>query len=219
MSLKRVVGIVAVASLVASSAAASSIKISDGVNEVTIADGGVGDLNPIAGAVTFSGAVGLWIINVTTGITYPVLGSVTEPVMDFNDISVLSSGGGTLTLWFSETGFGPTSTSVETSIGGTTGGTVSYQAFSGTALFEEGALLTTFTSNTLAFNNTSSGTLASGAGPYSLTQKVQLTHSAGGVSSYNANLSVEPKPVPDGGMTLSLLGLAMVGLAALRRRL
>jgi hypothetical protein len=54
-------------------------------------------------------------------------------------------------------------------------------------------------------------------GPFSLTSKISITHGAGvrqKKTSFDASLTV-----PDGGVTLSMLGAALLGMGLLRRKL
>ena len=152
--------------------------------------------------------------------------------MKLYDVSLSSSlTGGTLNIWFSEEGFGPTGSVATSSISGISGGTTTYNTYQGTYNPAQGTSLfqTTTSLESLSFGKgdfSGSGTevLTNTTGPYSLTQQVTITH-AGGVklSSFEASLSVSGSgggvSVPDGGMTLSLLGLALVGMAAFRRAL
>ncbi len=59
--------------------------------------------------MTYIGSLGCWLdINITTGNTYPDIGSLSYPVLDLKDVSLEAYYSGTLTIMFSETGFGPT---------------------------------------------------------------------------------------------------------------
>jgi hypothetical protein len=182
---------------------------------VTVADGGFGDANPLAGVVTYIGAVGpTWLLNVTTGTSKPFAGSATKPEMDLNSVDATSLAGGTLIVRFSDDFFGPNSGSAIAGIGGTTVGTVGYTTWADAAnvLFATSISLTGIGPLTGAFSGTDSGALSLGY-PYSLTQEAIIRHSAGGLSSFNATLTV-----PDGGLTIALLGFALVGVEGLRRK-
>lgn len=214
--------------LAAVAADAGTIKISDGFSTLIITDqdfttddGTPADLSDQPGVVSFMGVLGSWTFNMTSGITKPALGSSTAPVMELHDISLSSSTtGGTLTIWFSEVGFGPTAPVAETVIGGVAEGKIKFETFKGVALFEESQALSSSTFNSGYFGGTESVALGNSDGPYSLTQKVTITHKAGAkVSSFHAIISASPAAVPDGGATLSLLGLGLVGVAFLRQRL
>src|SRR5215470_20305752 len=113
----------------APAAAVATLYLSDGINPaVTIVDGGLGDMNPAAGVVTFIGAIGVWTVNVSTGISNSPF-----PHIDLNIID-MSSGAGTstLTIKFGDTDFslgaGPHTVSLGSAIGGTTDGSVTWQA-------------------------------------------------------------------------------------------
>ena len=55
--------------------AATIIELSDGVTTQTVVDQGPGDLSLTPGVVVFSGVVGVFNVNVTTGLSKPLLGS------------------------------------------------------------------------------------------------------------------------------------------------
>src|SRR5687768_9533577 len=68
------------------------LTTSDGV--VTVSDGGVGDLAPQPGAVVLLSPLGAaWSVNVTTGLSNPMIGSATQPQLDLNSVNVTSVGG------------------------------------------------------------------------------------------------------------------------------
>jgi hypothetical protein len=199
--------------------AVPTLQLTDGVTTVTIEDMSGSDFNPTVGAVTFIGSVGNFSLNGTTGISKPVLGSATLPSLDLSSVEVSGpSGGGTLTIRFSDDFFGPTLGGVTASIGGTTpiGGTVLYSTFADASNvpFGTSTLLTTQGPfGGPAFSGTTFANL--GLLSFSLTQEVVISHSSPGlVTSFNAEL----KAVPDGGSTVAFLGAVLVGLESFRRR-
>jgi hypothetical protein len=199
--------------------AVPTLRLTYGANTVEIADASGSDSNPLAGAVTFIGPLGNFFLNVSTGISKPVLGSATLPSMDLSSVDVSGPSGGTLTILFSDDFFGPTFGGVTASIGGTTGGTVLYSTYADASnvLFGMSTLLTTqgaFTGP--AFSGTTFADL--GLPSFSLTQEVVISHGSAGATSFNAELKAAPKAVPDGGSTAALLGAVLVGLESLRRR-
>jgi len=171
------------------------------------------------GVVTYNAALGsIWTVNVTTGLTKPLLGDSDNPSMDLNSINVstpqaqpqYSRSGRLLApvdywldITFTDTGFGVgMPATILADIGGTTSGTVLYQTLM------DGNLMTSMLFNTTPFSGSDSAA-AWMPDDFSLTQYVRITHKSDQTrsTSFNATLNV-----PDGGMTLSLLGTAMLAL-------
>jgi len=93
-----------------------------------ITDNGPGDINPAVGALTFNNGVGSFIVNVTTGLSKPLIGGVSDlGQIDLNSVNVLTSEPGTLRLTLEDTGYlaGPGST---LHVLGTVGGTLNAPA-------------------------------------------------------------------------------------------
>src|SRR3954468_23837829 len=88
------------------------LKLSDATDlaSVTIMDNGAGDLSPELGVVTFAGKVGEFSVNVSTGVSRPVLGSGLLPQMDLNSFDAKLSGSkaDVLTIQLTDTGWGST---------------------------------------------------------------------------------------------------------------
>jgi len=97
--------------------------LENNTNFISVFDNQAGDINALTGVVTYSGTIGNdWFVNVTTGITDPVLTG-----MDLNSVNVSSTSAAStnLKMWFfDEQGFVPDTML----IGGTTTGTVTYNA-------------------------------------------------------------------------------------------
>jgi hypothetical protein len=186
-----------------------------------IEDQGLGDINAALGAVTFSGSVDNFSVNVTTGITKPVIGSPGEPRMDLNSVNV-SNGDGTLAIWWSDNDFtlgGPLS--FESLIGGTTDGSV--EAWT---LLDQGngisyPLNQVWTD--LLYNNTfSAGAFSDQAAvsfdpatPYGLTLVTLITHSGQGqITSFDFEVNAAvPEPA-----SMLMLGFGLIGLAGVARK-
>lgn len=196
--------------------AVPTMKISDGISTITVSDNLAGDANAAAGLVTWVGSIGVWNINVNTGVTKPAFGNADNPYMDLNFVNGSSSGAGTLTIWFSETDFTKNGTAAAR-IGGTValGGTVSYETYYDTAnaLFGNSGALTNQGPFAGAFSASATGGPVIDPNVYSLTQKITITHGQAGVSSGDAELTV-----PDSGSTIALLGAALATLGLISRR-
>ncbi len=193
------------------------LRLTSGADSVTITDNGAGDSSGVLGVVSFSGALGgsTWQVNVTTGITTPVIGNDTDnPRMDLNSVNVSTSTAGTLVLEWSATDFnGMEGVAFTSGIGGTTDGSVLLETFldaSNTAFGQATQLTSQGPFAPVAFASTVGGLAgAPTSGQYSLTQKVTITHTAGGqISSFDAELTGQ---VPEPG-TVFLFGTGLAGL-------
>ena len=200
-----------------SAEAAIQLTLSSGGSTVTVDDGGIGDSNPAAGLITYIGAVGGWTFNVTTG---SIVGSP-NPLIDLNSVNTTLSapqvGANALTMTFSGTDFN-LAPGVFASIGGTLAGghSLDYSAYySNTNTLNA---LTSQIGSTLSFGPGgafagSTAAVAIGGGLYSLTQRVVLSATANGTSSFDANVMPVPEPA-----SLMLLGSGMLGVARMVRR-
>ena len=217
--------------------ATATLRLSDGVNTVVIGDGSGSDGSSPAGVVSYAGSLGGsdTTYRITAGVTKPLIGSAGSPRFTLNDVTVIG-GTGLLIIDFSETDFGPVPiTTLFASIGGTTNSSVSYQVFAdpGDQLFglayqvtDQGPL-TASPGGSSSFGGALGGGDASGLLPgfanFSLTQRVIIQQSGATPDDTGFTATVLASPttlndsVPDGGSTLLLLGLAMLGLAGGRR--
>src|SRR5437588_12407947 len=85
--------------------AAATMTLSDGVNPtVIVIDNIPPDLAPGTGILLASTTVGVWQV-VVGGVTKPVFGSASNPIMDIN-VQARSTDAGTLTVTFSDNDFG-----------------------------------------------------------------------------------------------------------------
>ncbi len=190
-----------------------TLSLNDGSNSVTVQDGGVNDSNPAAGVVTWIGSIGVWTVNVTTGLGYPALGNLSWPHLDLNSVNI-SSQAGTLTMLLTQGGFtSPPPPAFLYSIGGTTQGNVTAYACAGMALGDcEDVQLGPFSPT--SFSGDAGFQLFDPGEDYSVGIKVILNHGQAGVSSFDAQVNSVPEPG-----TYALIGAGLLGLGLLRRRL
>lgn len=218
---KKALAVLTLGSLVGLSAhqaqGALMISLENGASTVTVTDNGAGDTDPTVGSVSFIGAVGDFDVNVTTGISKPLVGSSIQPILNLDSVNVSSAASGTLEIRMTSTDFtGPIGVAVPTTLdfGGTTNGTASIDAFvdTGNILFGTATPAGSLGAFGPGPFDDSVGGLASLTAPYSATLEATIVHDdPGDVTSFGAEFRVVPEPG-----SLALLGLG--GLLIARRR-
>jgi hypothetical protein len=111
--------------------AALILRLTSGADSVTVTDGDANDACPLLGCVTYIGDVGVFTVNVSTGLSDPLLGGDSFAQMDLNSVN-LSTSTGTLLIEFTDTDFAATgSGTLVGDVGGTvgTGGTAEFWAY------------------------------------------------------------------------------------------
>lgn len=185
------------------------------------------DLYAEQGLIGFSGAVGDFQMNVTTGFSAPLLG--TEGRMDLFNVS-FSGGSGSLTVELWDTGFETQGddTRFQTLFGGTTDGLIeiaSYadndaDAFGTDYLLAFGVFDGSPTSNGIAFSSdqTTDLSVAELSGDYAMGIRATITHSLGDVTSFDVDLqSGTAVPEPTSAL-MAILVVFGCGLCRLPRR-
>lgn len=111
-----------------------ALWISDYSNTIIIYDNMAGDLSPQVGAVSFVGTLGNWDLNVVSAITYPILGSQSNPDFDLSSQNTSSAAvPGSLIVAASALGYNPAPNQGATlTVGGTTKGIVSFYVWTDT---------------------------------------------------------------------------------------
>lgn len=175
-------------------------------HSVSITDSTAGDQNSTVGAVTWSGTLGNWLLNVSTGVSKPALGGPTSPTMDLDSVNAVSLTGGTLKITFTDDSFTQSGVA-DAKIGGTSDGSVLYRTF------VNGNPLTSESFSSDPFSGSAAGVVHGGPS-YSLTQEVDITQQGRGITSFNALVQV-----PEGGIAPGLLGLLWAGAEVVRRRI
>jgi len=152
--------------------------------------------------------LGVFNINTTSGFTKPAVGSAAAPEIDISSFNNATAAG-TLTITFSEDGFTGFPGTVVADFGGTQmNGNIT------NTVLQNGMLVTTIGPlSAHGFSGSAIGNLTGGV-PYSLTQSVVMNFTRASNKSFDAHVGVA---VPDGGMTVTLLGLGLAGLAGVGR--
>jgi len=182
--------------------------------ELQIADSGgdyigQGSINySTPGEATYQGSLDGWSFTIISAATAPAAGTLASPYMDLN-MSINSKGSGSLVLTFSGQNYTLAGSSTLNS--GSTSLTGTFQAYGGSSdnLNDESQALLGTALNLGSYQSVAGGSISST--DYSLTEVVTVTGGTPGSTD-------EILSVPDGGMTLTMLGTALVGLAAVRSK-
>jgi hypothetical protein len=194
-------------------AQALSLRLSDGNTTVETSGNGV---------VYFVGPVGDWVVNVSTGVSYPVLGAPGVPTLDLNSINVTTNGPSNLKISLSQSGYiGPTVTNFLLSVGGVTSGIADFQAYvdGANTLFGTSTLLGSlgpFSGG--AFSGTTGGPVGIMSSLYSLTLEANLAYSSGGWQWQGTSFNFEAKLPEPATIILLGSGLVLLGLVARKRQ-
>jgi len=210
---------------VTASAHALSLRVIDGSTTIaTVDDGGAGDINPLAGAVTYFGTFGAATMNINTGSSKPLIGSAGAPEMHL-DGYLVSNSPISLTLMLSDTGFTGSIGDFFAQLGGAFSNASSnitysiYRDLSDTLFGTDPAsLVCSIGPLTLSpFAGTCGNTLNL-ASPYSITLVATLNHDEGegNNSSFNALVRDDAR-VPEPAAII-LIGLGLIAVAKISRR-
>jgi hypothetical protein len=193
--------------------------------QVTIADGGAGDSNPVAGALTFIGSVGVFTINVSTGLSKPVFpASPTLGQMNLNSVNS-STSAGTLLLELTDINFPATHAGdLMGTVGGITQGAAEFWAYkhpANLAFSTGGAFSLHLGPFTGSFGDSTSAPHGPLIDPYSMTLVAQLIHGPG-VTTTNFDFDVTNTATPvslPGSLPLIATALLVLAIASRRGRI
>ena len=203
-------------------AAICSTASCTGGTATIVQDNGVGDLNPVLGAITMLSTVPGYSVLVNTSQSPPVIGSATAPQLDVNFTATSTGAAAPLFFLASDNGFlagGP----FQLGIGGTTSlgaSPVSGFAWGGTSnatLSETNQFASLGPLTGTAFAQTVSGTFTPAVDPFSLTIGAEIMRDAAGTSTGDLNLRVGAVP-ESSTWAMMILGFFGVGFIAYRRR-
>ena len=209
--------------------------LATGVVDIIIvdnADGAVGtatakgfsntaDGDAVFGAVGFDGILGDFFINITTGISKPLIGSLEVASLNFTSLNI-SGGNGTLEIMLTDTDFNTPSGALilENALDGESvgGSTIFTQGFIDTANAEFGNSFSLPIQGPFGpgtFSNTVSGEAGFVVAPYSLTETATITHTTGFTTSTSFSKELTATPEPS---TMLLLASGLAGLGFFRWR-
>jgi len=176
-----------------------------------------------------------WTVKVTATASPPASGqgTLTAPVLDLsvNAVSYGDAGAHPMTIILAVGGFGPTSAAWQATLNGDTVSGVG-QSVTFNSYYESSSSATSpglnglpqetlLTSSSSLAGPTYAGTWFSApttlSSPYLLEEVITIQASAA-PAAYNLDARLTTVTVPDGGATARLLGVALAGLALLRRK-
>lgn len=196
------------------------VVISD--NQAIDTTTGIGDYSPTAGLLTYTGAFGNFDLTVNAAYTKPAYGTAGNPMMHITS-SYQSSGAGSLLLQFTDTNYGPVSSTMGgmvTTLAANTDAAMGVQNYlddsnnpygtSGPAVTNLASFMIPAATN----NHYSHSTAVAPDGNFSLTSTIYVDATGQGQAG-SIDMKLAPVPEPS---TFVLMGMGFVGAAILRKR-
>jgi hypothetical protein len=196
------------------------LTVISGSSSVSVPDLGTGAASTTQ--VSFAG----WNITVDSGIGYDVSGTASLPQMDVSTQDHGSGSAGTLYVIWSQTGYtfiGPVDATISQTVSVSEGAAITYNTYATTGGIlvptDVGGVATGLPATPLTTQvlTSTAGTVTAAfgndPGDPTLTQELIISGTTLGVSA-DAHLD----GVPDGGLTVALLGGVLVGFAGIRSR-
>ncbi|MHC4959733.1 MAG: hypothetical protein ACYTGN_15315 [Planctomycetota bacterium] len=203
--------------------------------DITIVDNDALDENGLIGAVSYSGLLGEFEIQLTTGVSKPLIGDASTAELLLTNLSISTDAdGGTLQLMLTDTDFVVVLAPSTLDMTGTMSGTVINGFVSGeahvdfdNAHFGDGTPLVATTGPNSGFNFSESfgiSDVAYDGSPFSMTKIMNITLNSWGVAdvSFDHHVTVHngvilpPPTIPE--PAFGFLALVAAGFIAVRRR-
>lgn len=191
------------------------LTLDDGtVTPLVVTDGGAEDTSALAGVLNVNQAYGNWTVNIVTGISEPVIGSLTRPELDLNSVNVTGAAGTlNITLWDDYAKLSDlesVANQLNFDVGGTSGGSIKFEVDINGTTFSTPI----FGSGAFAFTKLGTAVTGDPNVEVQMSIKAVITHArAGQVTSFDAHINTIPEPT-----TLILFGFGLLGVARISRR-